>query len=97
ESLLNDATALTVYRVALGAAVAGTSILGPAPVVSFVVTAAGGIAIGLAVGWLIFPLRPRLFGLPVELTAALRPPSAAHLPPPACRRRPSAPRACWRR
>src|SRR5262249_59297511 len=37
ESLLNDATALTVYRVALAAAVAGGAVLGPRPVVSFAV------------------------------------------------------------
>ena len=46
ESLLNDATALTVYHVALGAAVAATPLLGLAPLGRFVAVGAGGIAIG---------------------------------------------------
>jgi len=80
ESLLNDATALTVYRVALGAAIAGTPILSLAPVGRFAVVAIGGIAIGLAVGWLIARVRARLADLPVEITVSLLTPYAAYLP-----------------
>jgi len=80
ESLLNDATALTVYRVALGTAVAGTSVLSLAPIGNFVVVGAGGIAIGLAVGWLIAHVRARLADLPVEITVSLLTPYAAYLP-----------------
>lgn len=80
ESLLNDATALTLYRVALGMAVAATSVLTLAPVWRFAVVAAGGIAIGLAVGWLIAHVRTRLSDLPVEITVSLLTPYAAYLP-----------------
>ena len=50
ESPLNDATALTVYRVALSVAVAAIPAPTLAPAGRFVVVGAGGIAIGLAVG-----------------------------------------------
>ena len=49
--MINDGTALVAYRVALAAAVEGTFSLGDA-VLEFVVSAAGGVAIGLAIGWL---------------------------------------------
>ena len=49
ESLVNDATALVLYRAAIVAAVTGTFVLS-ATLVQFVVAAAGGIAIGLLVG-----------------------------------------------
>ena len=70
ESLLNDATALTLYRVALGTAIAATPALSLAPVGSFVVVAAGGIAIGWVVAWLIARVRTSLSDLPVELTVS---------------------------
>jgi CPA1 family monovalent cation:H+ antiporter len=51
ESLINDATALTAYRVAVGAAtVGGFSLLEGFR--EFVVAGAGGLAIGLALAWL---------------------------------------------
>jgi CPA1 family monovalent cation:H+ antiporter len=80
ESLINDATALTIYRVALGAAVAAAPVAALTPVARFVGVAAGGIAIGLAVGWLIFHVRIRLTDLPVEITVSLLTPYAAYLP-----------------
>ncbi len=49
EAIINDATALVAYRVAVAAAVSGTFSAGDA-VVEFVVSALGGIAIGLGVG-----------------------------------------------
>ncbi|MFL5840353.1 MAG: cation:proton antiporter, partial [Thermoleophilaceae bacterium] len=52
ESLVNDATALVAYRVAISAAVGGTFSAVDAGL-EFVGAAAGGIAVGLAVGWLI--------------------------------------------
>jgi CPA1 family monovalent cation:H+ antiporter len=51
ESLVNDATALILYRAAVGAMIAGTFNLG-ATVLGFFAAAAVGITIGLAVGWL---------------------------------------------
>ncbi len=80
ERLLNDAPALTVYHVALGAAVAATPPLALAPVGRFVVIGAGGIAIGLVVGWLVAHVRARLTDLPVEITVSLLTPYAAYLP-----------------
>jgi Na+/H+ antiporter len=50
ESLINDATGLTVYRVALGAATAGTFSLLDATL-EFVLAAVGGTAAGLLVAW----------------------------------------------
>jgi CPA1 family monovalent cation:H+ antiporter len=52
ESLVNDASALILYRTALVAAVTGTFSLGES-VVRFFVDAGIGSLIGLAVGWLI--------------------------------------------
>ena len=50
ESLVNDATALVAYQIALTAVVAGTFSLSRAGV-ELLVTGAGGIAVGLATGW----------------------------------------------
>jgi monovalent cation/hydrogen antiporter len=50
ECLFNDATALVVYRFALAAAVTGAFSLARASV-TFVVVAAGGIAVGIAVAF----------------------------------------------
>jgi CPA1 family monovalent cation:H+ antiporter len=49
ESLVNDATALILYRAAVGAAVGGTVALGPT-MLQVVFAGVGGVAIGLAVG-----------------------------------------------
>jgi Na+/H+ antiporter len=51
EAMLNDATALVAYRLAVAAALSGTFHAGSAAV-DFVLSAVGGIAIGLAAGWL---------------------------------------------
>jgi Na+/H+ antiporter len=51
EALINDGTALVAYRLALVAAVEGTFSAGDA-LIDFVVSAAGGVAIGIAAGWL---------------------------------------------
>src|SRR5262249_59034645 len=63
-----------------GAAAAGGWFRGRRAAVSFVVASAGGIAIGLVVGWIITHVRLRLFDLPVELTVSLLTPYAAYLP-----------------
>src|SRR5262250_2827846 len=52
EGLFNDATALVAYRVAVGAVVAGSFSLADAGL-SFLLSAAGGVAVGLAVGAII--------------------------------------------
>ena len=58
EGLLNDATALTIYQVAVAAATgAGFSMLHASG--QFVLAALGGVAVGLAVAWVVRPLRRR--------------------------------------
>jgi Na+/H+ antiporter len=52
ECLMNDATALVLYRFAIAAAVSGTFSLARASV-AFVVLAAGGILVGVAVAFLL--------------------------------------------
>jgi CPA1 family monovalent cation:H+ antiporter len=51
EAMINDGTALVAYRVALVAAVEGTFSLGDAAL-EFLTSAAGGVVIGVAIGWL---------------------------------------------
>jgi CPA1 family monovalent cation:H+ antiporter len=70
ESLVNDAAALVAYRVALAAAVAGTFSLLDASL-EFVVAAAGGVALGLAVGYVVGEIRRRLDDAPTEITISL--------------------------
>ena len=50
EAMINDGTALVAYRVAVAAALTGTFDPGDAAF-DFVVSAVGGVAVGLAVGW----------------------------------------------
>jgi monovalent cation/hydrogen antiporter len=70
ESLVNDGTALVAYRFAVAAVVTGSFSLVEASW-KFVVNVVGGIAIGLAVGYLIRLLRRRLDNPPLEITIAL--------------------------
>src|SRR5262245_34566191 len=70
ESLFNDATALVIYKVALGAAV-GASVSIAHAGLQFFVDAAGGIAIGVAVGWVIAELRKRITDVNTELAISL--------------------------
>jgi Na+/H+ antiporter len=79
ESLLNDAAALVAYRVAVAAAVAGTFSLLDATL-EFVLAAVGGIAIGLAVAFVIGEVRRRLDDPLTEITISLFTGYAAFLP-----------------
>jgi CPA1 family monovalent cation:H+ antiporter len=79
EALLNDATALVAYRAAVAAALTGTFVLGDA-LSGFVVAAVGGIAIGVAVGWIASQILRRLDDPPVEVAISLVVPFAAYLP-----------------
>lgn len=78
ESLINDGTALVLYRVAVGA-VGGTFSLAGAGA-EFMLGAAGGIAIGLAAGWLIAEVRRRIEDTQVEVTIALLSGYAGYVP-----------------
>jgi Na+/H+ antiporter len=80
EGLVNDATALVAYRVAIAAAVTGSFSL-PHAVIGFLITGTGGVLIGLAAGWLIGQIRIRVRGVPVvENTISLLTPFVAYLP-----------------
>ncbi len=79
ESMVNDATALIVYRFAVAAVVSGTFSLSDAAM-EFVGDAVGGIAIGFAVGWLVAQVRRRLDDAPVEIALSLLTAYFAYLP-----------------
>jgi CPA1 family monovalent cation:H+ antiporter len=70
ESLFNDATALVAYKVAVAAAV-GQSVSAGHTILEFSTDAAGGIAIGLAVGWVIGEVRKHVTDINTELTISL--------------------------
>jgi monovalent cation/hydrogen antiporter len=70
ESLVNDGTGLVAYRVAVAAVVTGSfSAFYTGGL--FVVVAAGGIAVGLLVGWIVRQVRKRLDNPPAEITISL--------------------------
>ena len=79
ESLVNDATALVAYRVAVAAAVGGSFSAVDAGL-EFVGAAVGGIAIGLAVGYVVAEIRRRLDDTPTEITISLLTAYAAFIP-----------------
>jgi monovalent cation/hydrogen antiporter len=79
ESLVNDATALVAYRLALVAAVNGTFSLGDAAI-SFVVVSVGGVAIGLIAGRVIIAVLGRVEDPPVEVLLSLLAPFGCWLP-----------------
>jgi Na+/H+ antiporter len=79
ESLINDGSALVLYRVAIVAVVSGSFSVWEAGL-RFVLTSAGGIAIGLAVGWVVRQVRRRLDNPPVEITVSLMTAYFAALP-----------------
>ena len=79
ESLVNDATALVIYRFAIAAVAAGTFSLIQAGG-SFVVVLVGGVAVGVVVGlageWLLANIRDTAIAVMITLLA----PFAAYLP-----------------
>ena len=79
ESMINDATALIVYRFAVAAVVSGSFSLSSAAM-EFVASAAGGVAIGLAVGWVVAQVRRRLDDAPTEIALSLLTAYFAYLP-----------------
>jgi monovalent cation/hydrogen antiporter len=79
ESLVNDASALILYRSAVAAAVGGSFSIVDAGL-EFVGAAAGGIAIGLAVAFVIGEIRRRLEDAPTEITISILTGYAAFIP-----------------
>ena len=79
ESLVNDGTALVVYRVAVVAVVSGSFSLASASG-RFVLNVVGGILVGLAAGVVIREVRRRLDNPPVEITISILSGYFAYLP-----------------
>jgi monovalent cation/hydrogen antiporter len=78
ESLINDGTALVLYRAATVAVGGSFSLLEAG--MDFVLDAAGGIGIGLIVGMVIAELRRRIDDPPVEVTISLLSGYAGYVP-----------------
>src|SRR6267142_1799904 len=79
ESMINDAAAIVAYRVAVAAALSGTFSLADAGR-RFLLVGAGGVAVGLAVGWLMGAVRRHIHDPEVENTISLLTGYAAYLP-----------------
>jgi monovalent cation/hydrogen antiporter len=79
ESLVNDGTALVAYRVAVAAVVTGSFSLLSATG-DFLLNVAGGIAVGLAVGFVLRQVRRRIDNPPVEITISILSGYFAYLP-----------------
>jgi monovalent cation/hydrogen antiporter len=79
EALVNDGTALTAYKIAL-AAVAGSALGAGETVAKFVLVAAGGIAIGAAVGWVLAHLRIAAREPSIDVVLSVLTPFAAYVP-----------------
>jgi len=79
ESLVNDATALVTLRLAVLAVVSGSYSVAQATG-QFLLVAAGGILIGLAVGVITAWIVKRIDDPPIEITISLLTPFAAYLP-----------------
>jgi CPA1 family monovalent cation:H+ antiporter len=79
EGLVNDATALVIYRLAVAAAVTGS--FSPAQAaLDFLLAGAGGIAIGLAVGVIVARVQQTTRSVPaVSATVSLLTPFASYL------------------
>jgi CPA1 family monovalent cation:H+ antiporter len=79
ESLINDGSGLTAYKIALGAVGASAgSVLGIG--FEFVYVAAGGIAIGLVAGWVFAHLRGIVTDPSLDVTLSVLTPFVAYVP-----------------
>ena len=78
ESMVNDATGLVVYRFAVAAVVAGSFSLAQASL-QFVLVSAGGLVVGLVVGFPLAWLHRHLDDAPIEIAITLLTPFAAYL------------------
>src|SRR5437870_13677094 len=70
ESLVNDATSFISFRFAVAAMMTGSFSLGEASL-RFLLVAAGGVGVGLAVGWLATQVQKRLDDPPVQTMFSL--------------------------
>jgi monovalent cation/hydrogen antiporter len=77
ESLINDATSFISFRFAVAAVMTGVFSLEEASL-RFLFVAAGGVCVGLAVGWLATQLQKRLDDPPVQTMFSLLTPYVAY-------------------
>src|SRR2546422_165919 len=77
ESLVNDATSFISFRFAVAAMMTGSFSLGEASL-RFLFVAAGGVGVGVAVGWLATQLQKRLDDPPVQTMFSLLTPYVAY-------------------
>ncbi len=79
ESLLNDATGLVAYRVAVVAASTGAFSLEQS-IAAFIWAVIGGVFIGVMVGWFVCQMHRKLEDPVIETTISLLTPFAVYLP-----------------
>ena len=79
ESLVNDATGLVAYQIAL-ASVAGATFSASGAAVQFGKVGIGGVAFGLLVGWLVARAHRRLDDSTIETAISLLTPYIAYIP-----------------
>ena len=79
EALINDGTGLTVYKLAVAAVVSGHFSPG-AGIVKFIAVAAGGVAVGLAAGWVSVETRKRINEPQIEISISLLTAYLAYIP-----------------
>jgi monovalent cation/hydrogen antiporter len=79
EALVNDGTGLTAFKIAVSAAGAA-SLSAPGVIGKFLLVAAGGIAIGLAVGWLVAHARIAARDPSIDVVLSVLTPFAAYVP-----------------
>src|SRR6266496_4028540 len=79
ESLVNDATALVIYRFAVAAAAAGLFSLLDASL-AFIGAIAGGVAVGMVLGYALDKLASRVSDTAIAVAITLVAPYAAYLP-----------------
>ncbi|HTO68408.1 MAG TPA: Na+/H+ antiporter [Myxococcota bacterium] len=79
ESLVNDATGLVAYKLALMAATTGAVSTAWAAE-QFALVAVGGVAFGLAVGWAVAQIHRRLDDFQVEIAITILTPYAVYIP-----------------
>ena len=77
ESLANDATSFISFRFAVAAVMTGSFSLAEASM-QFLIVAAGGICVGLAIGWLAIQVQRRLDDPPVQTMFSLLTPYVAY-------------------
>src|SRR5438876_3230663 len=77
ESLVNDATSFISFRFAVAAMMTGSFSLGEASL-RFLLVAAGGVGVGVAVCWLAWQLQKRLDDPPVQTMFSLLTPYVAY-------------------